>query len=555
MSSPSAPAVTALPVAPRRRRRWRAIVAVLLLLLVAAWFFVLPPVAKSVLASQLRGLGWRDVAIGAVDVAFDGVVVRDLRGALPGLVEVHVPTTTANVRLGDLLSLRFDTLTLEGARVRMLDGPRESLPASATTAARALPDLPLRRLELRAAEIALPAAAGGEGGETVRLDARLTRAGAMWDLVTIAAFAGTSVQCTARCRDEGATAHGPVSIVFAGETPLMFGGELRLAMAAGDRTVHASLDRAAGAFAFAIGEAAVRGDGGLALAATVPFADLAASTFTVRADDLRIESGEARVDGIRGEVALAGWPVTAPAQRVQWQGARFAAITGGSGSAVLELRSGFEVLAELKQHAAGDDGSITLQQLRYAPGAERVPAHVVIERLPLREWLEMLSKGRVTGDGRIGGELDVAVTMAPRFDLEVTGGHVAAEPGGVVRFLEDAETEAMIREHAREVAAASEHRELVQERIVGALKKFSFDALDFRIVRSAAGESTLQVHAAGKGLDVPQVLDLTVNLHGFDAALDTALALKLGLDRARDVGRAPPPASPDPSRPKGQRNQ
>lgn len=41
------------------------------------------------------------------------------------------------------------------------------------------------------------------------------------------------------------------------------------------------------------------------------------------------------------------------------------------------------------------------------------------------------------------------------------------------------------------------------------------------------------MHAAGQGRKVPQQLELDVNLHGFDAAVDTALALKLGLDEAR----------------------
>lgn len=88
----------------------------------------------------------------------------------------------------------------------------------------------------------------------------------------------------------------------------------------------------------------------------------------------------------------------------------------------------------------------------------------------------------------------------------------------------------MLRQHAAQIALASGHEALVQERLVAALREFAYTALEFAI--DAAGEDvTLRVHAAGVGRKVPQQLRLDVNLHGFDAAVDAALAVKFRLDR------------------------
>jgi hypothetical protein len=44
---------------------------------------------------------------------------------------------------------------------------------------------------------------------------------------------------------------------------------------------------------------------------------------------------------------------------------------------------------------------------------------------------------------------------------------------------------------------------------------------------------SLRVHAAGAGQQVPQQLALDINVYGFDTMVDTAIAVQLGLDRAK----------------------
>jgi hypothetical protein len=295
-------------------------------------------------------------------------------------------------------------------------------------------------------------------------------------------------------------------------------------------------------------------------------------------DDLAVTSANGlQLEGLDVATRLFGLPapVTRTPQRVTWRRLQFAEFAAGAGEAEWQLGPGYEVTATARQRLADGIGSLELTGLRAAPGVARFPAEIAFEQVSLQELLELLSKGKVTGEGRISGDVAVVVHTKPRLAIDIQGGRLAAAPGGLVRFLDDQETEEMIREHAKQIAASTGHDSLVQERIVGALKEFAYSTLDFRLQPEPDGKGvTLNVHAAGKGRKVPQELDLTVNLHGFDTALDTALAIKFGLDRARrslgeklgestDDKAADPPAGKDagkdggddesPDRPNGQR--
>jgi hypothetical protein len=279
------------------------------------------------------------------------------------------------------------------------------------------------------------------------------------------------------------------------------------------------------------------GSGAVALRARVPLGRLDAATVDASIDELSVTTTSGlELDRLSGHVVLAGLPqpVSDGPQLLRWQGLRFAKVAVGSGDARLELLPNLELLAQVRQRALDEVGSIEVRGVRLAPGVGSVPATIAFDQVSLQEWLELLSKGRVTGEGRMTGTVDVVLHTVPRLDIDLQGGQVAAIQGGLVRFLEDDDTKELIRQHAEQIAAASGHGNVVKERIVGALEEFEYSALEFRIVREPDAAVTLQVHAAGQGRKVPQQLELDLNLHGIDAALDAAIALKLGLDRARN---------------------
>ena len=319
-----------------------------------------------------------------------------------------------------------------------------------------------------------------------------------------------------------------------GAEPIELEGQCSLAAEVGGNLLALQLRRRPGVFAVALPGSTWSGDGDLALQARVPFADLDAAALTLRISDFRLASTNGfSVRGLHSEVQLQGlpMPISTRAQAVRWQEVQFAAIEAGSGSAEFELRRGPELWLSARQRALDEIGAVGIRELRFLPGSTSFPATVDFEQVPLQQWLELLSGGRVTGEGRLSGSVTVVVRTQPSPGLDMLGGRLTAVAGGFVRFLDDAETEGLIRQHVQQIAASTGHDAVVQERLVAALKEFVFSVLDFKLEPDAASEDVaLRVHAVGQGRQVPQPLDLDIRISGFHTAVDTAIAIKLGLD-------------------------
>jgi hypothetical protein len=282
----------------------------------------------------------------------------------------------------------------------------------------------------------------------------------------------------------------------------------------------------------------ISGQGDVAVRVDVPFARLADAMCEVAVADGELTASNGfEVHGIAATLQLFGlpMPVTRQEQIVRWRSVRAGKIAGGPGEASLQLGTGSEVLVRVRQHTTDEIGAIDVRGLRWAPGARTFAATIGLSDVPLQDWLELASGGRITGDGRLSGSFALVLATEPRLAIELKDGRLSAAPGGTVRFLDDPETDTLIRQHVQQVAVATGHDTLVQDRLVAALKEFRYSDLRFHIDRDdATGGVTLRVHVAGEGRVVPQQLDMDVNLHGFDTAIDTALALKLGFDRAKD---------------------
>jgi hypothetical protein len=553
-SSIDTPDAHAARPAAARRRRWPAVVLALLLLLVAGWVWLVPRVVEGALLAQLRAAGFADAEVGAVAVAFDHVDVRDLRFAGGTLGTVSVPRAVATFRAADLAAGRVDTLVLEQPVWTMAPEAPSAAPAApaapandggggaaATPAnvvpapplARVLPELPLRRLELRGARVV---AAPGTAFAGAAVDAVFAAEGPRWQLTANATVGAHTLRAEGRWLVGDELASGDVDVRLLGAQPLPLYGPCRLELVGGERVLVLALQRGEQPFDVALGAQTLRGSGTVELRARVPLSRLDAARIDLQLAELGVATGNGlELDGLSGHVVLTGLPrpVSDGAQLLRWRGLRFAKIAVGTGEARLELRPGLELLAQVRQRAQDEVGSIEVRGVRLAPGIPSVPATIAFDEVALQEWLELLSRNRVTGEGRLTGTVDVVVHTEPRLELDLHGGQLAAVRGGLVRFLEDDTTKALIQQHAEQIAAASGHGNVVKDRIVGALEEFEYSELEFRIERDPEGAVMLQVHAAGQGRKVPQQLELDVNLRGFDAAVDTALALKLGYDRAR----------------------
>jgi hypothetical protein len=448
--------------------------------------------------------------------------------------------------LGDVLCKRIDTLVLDepvwimAALPGHAASPFENLLHRFDDAGlppgprHTLPRLSVRHLAIRGGRIVPPP---DRAAATVDLAATLTVDAAQWSIDVHASMGTQVVQASARLCEAGDHADGTVLLRIPGARAIVFDGTCRLGWASAHRVLAVAVRRRPGPFEVALASGIWSGDGDLELQVEVPFSQLDTATLAVRVRDFRVATTGVEISGLAADLHLLGlpMPVSVGPQHVSWEGMQLASAKAGSGKAALDLRSGAELHAQIRLRTTDEIGSIDISDLRLTPGLDRFPATVVFDQVPLREWLELLSGGRITGEGRLSGSLTMVVQTEPRLAIDLQGGRLAAAPGGVVRFLDDAETEGLIRQHVEQIAASTSLDASVQQRLVAALKEFAFTVLDFRIDPDAEGDGvTLRVHTAGQGRRVPQELDVSVNLHGFDTAVDTAIALKLGLDRAKD---------------------
>ncbi len=418
MPEPSAPSRAH---APARRRRWPAVLLVVLAALAAGWWWGVPYLVGTMLKTQLRAAGFPDAQVGTVAVAFDRIEVLGLRFGNGSIGSIDVPVATATFRAGDLFGARIDTLVLE--RPVWSLAPKATGPADVVAAERevqrALPELPLRRLEVHDARIT-PAAASGFGAGAI--DVTFTADGPRWQLVAAADVGEHRLRATAQLLVGATLASGDVEVQVVGPRPLVLAGPCRVELLSAERVLDLELARAADPFDVALGDRGWTGSGGVALRARVPAGHLDAARVEVALDEFSFgATGGLQVDGLSGDVVLTGLPrpVSDGPQLLRWQGLRFAKIQAGSGEARLELRHDLELSAHVRQMASDEVGSIEVRGVRLAPGVSSLPATIAFDRVSLQEWLELLSKGRVTGDGRLTGSVDVVVHTEPQLELDL----------------------------------------------------------------------------------------------------------------------------------------
>lgn len=488
---------------PPRRRRWPKVIGVTLVIAVFGWWLVVPFVVQNRIAAALRAAGFERVAIGSVAVGTSRVELRGLQvlDGDDGDAEFTIATAAAEFTVGGLLSGAVEVLTLDGVvwtrspRPDRATAPfgellrrRAAAPPAADAAGAALPDVPLQHLRVTNARIAPRA---GAADDRVDFDGSLERAGRTWRVAANARVAARVITVAATVAADG---DDLVADVMADVT---------------------GADQAA---------------------ATLRVRRTRGGEFVVGCEHARValQSGVA-LEGVAADVRVRGTPpATIEPQTLRWHTLRVGSVAAGTGEAAFELH-GTQVRARVTQRTADAAGWIEVDGLRWAPGTNEFPLALDAHDVPLREWLELASSGHVSGDGVLNGHLAFVVRTEPRLSIAWRDGRLTAKPGGIVRFLEDPDTDAIVRQHVQQIAASTGHDALVQDRLLNALREFRYSRLEFAVEPDASGrDATLGVHLAGEGAAVAQQVDMDVDLHGFGSALDAALALKLGLDRARE---------------------
>ena len=171
--------------------------------------------------------------------------------------------------------------------------------------------------------------------------------------------------------------------------------------------------------------------------------------------------------------------------------------------------------------------------LRLDLARRSIETKVRLKAVPLTTLLELLSEGRVRGEGSLTGDLNISFGVDPHLTIDIGSGLLRADSAGVLA-VDDLEAARDVLDGQLGTIENLDLDDLVSERILGALRDFAYSELSFEFV-PGANDLKMSVHTRGKGRTVPQELDLTVNFNGLDDLLELLMGVNVGMQRAKEA--------------------
>ncbi len=257
---------------------------------------------------------------------------------------------------------------------------------------------------------------------------------------------------------------------------------------------------------------------------------------SVRTDALGLNaaSGIWSVAGIACDLGLDGIspPRTRGAQTITWASARAGRAEIGGGRIVFAFETPSDVRIEDAGVRIGRNGQIAIAPFTFDMSHPNLALSVTATQLALEDWLELASGGRASGVGELSGHVTLRVRTQPRLRVDVLSGSFHSREGQLrVRDT------AALRRLLDSQAATQGEAEIpgldvgVMERVAASLKDFLYSALDVELV--PRGEDlALRTHLVGRGRANAQEIDLNLNVNGFDALVDMAVSMELGMGHA-----------------------
>lgn len=231
--------------------------------------------------------------------------------------------------------------------------------------------------------------------------------------------------------------------------------------------------------------------------------------------------GRGTARGVRGAIHLAGLDpaVSADSDRLTWSSLSLAdAVQLRHGSARLRIEpSGSVTIADAETRVGG--GVVRVAPFAVDPEHPDVLLDLAIDGVDVRRLAEVVSKGRVSGTGRLDGRIAVRVAMGEEPRVELGRGSLSSRGPGRIRIRELPSASAVPTN-----VEVLQDGEWIHQRVLAALADFEYSRLALELC-DTEGQRTLRAHVAGRGARTPQELDLTLNVRGVQSAIDQTLRL------------------------------
>jgi hypothetical protein len=232
--------------------------------------------------------------------------------------------------------------------------------------------------------------------------------------------------------------------------------------------------------------------------------------------------GRAALSGISGTVALSGPnPITIRDwQTLAWKKTKLGGTSLGRGSLAFRSRTPGVVEVQKAELEIGE-GKVWTSSFELNPEKLDIETTLFARGVSLQKWLPVVSKQRARGSGQLSGQLRARLQWRPEPQLKLYGGYLRATGRGHFSVTDRAWLRSALERYAAGFGAGGDRSDLIKDRLIGALVDFGYTKLSARILQERP--PILRVETKGKGRKIPQELDLTLNVTGFDELINPGL--------------------------------
>lgn len=208
---------------------------------------------------------------------------------------------------------------------------------------------------------------------------------------------------------------------------------------------------------------------------------------------------------------------TASPAAVRWERLELGGVKLDAGSARLAFaRPDDVVVSDMRVGLAG--GEVEVEAFRFAWEEPDVPLELRVRGIELSRVLRAATDGRVTGEGKLDGRVALRIKLGEDRRILLGDGHLASRGPGALRVRTDAQDPAL-RPEVGDLVDGS----FIRRRVLAAIEDFEYRTLTMNI--SDEGTRRLRARVVGRGKQMPQELDVTLNFRGVQPLLDHAVRL------------------------------
>jgi hypothetical protein len=219
-------------------------------------------------------------------------------------------------------------------------------------------------------------------------------------------------------------------------------------------------------------------------------------------------------------------PVTAPNQTLSARKLKIGSAEFENGKLQFQVNPDGEVIVKNTtwQWLGGEVSASDITIPRDAP----VKLTLHAREVDLHRLLDLLAKDKASGDGKLSGDIPVAIDHGK---IEFGEAHVTALTGGTIQ-IKDAAAIVPTAEAAAQAAKSPSQADEIKRNIVEALRDFQFEQLSAELKNEPDGSLTANVRMRGHGRSgAKQGVDYELHVHRLDLALKSYLNVQAAIDK------------------------